>query len=237
MNTERSPFNHASIRKAFSAALDRQFITSYLLVGDIPLRTPLPEKLSFTHETVIDANQIEAKRLFEKGLQETGYTRDTFPKVTLGHFINVSGFTELAEYMQKVWSETFLIPVQLDGREWNPFFEVLQNGAFQIGGCSFDSHCHDPMEFFSRFENKNPFNFSKWTSTRFQENMVRIQRASFFAERKKLFIEAENILMSEMPIIPICTHVHYYIHQKKWTGLKIDPSGCVDFSEVRATNY
>ena len=184
---------------------------------------------------MIDADRTEAKRLFEEGLAETGYTLNTCPKVTLSHFINVPGFTELAEYMQKVWSETFSIPVWLEGMEWNPFFSALQKGAFQIGGCSFDSHCHDPMEFFTRFENKDTFNFSQWISQQFQEKLAHIRLTSSFAERKQLFIEAEDILISEMPIIPICTHVHYYVHPKKWTGLKINPSGCVDFSEVHLT--
>jgi oligopeptide transport system substrate-binding protein len=230
-NTERPPFQNVSLRKAFSYALDRQQIAEHILLGDLPLNTPFPAHLSRAVNPV-QTNLAKAKALFEEGLSQMGYTRNTLPPITLSYFNDVPGFKQLAEYCKEAWEKVFQIPILMEGSEWNVFFSNIQNGQFQIGGYSLSALYLDPIEFLQRFEHKDNVNISKWTSPAFQAKILQIQTATNHQQREHLLREAEEMLLNEMPIIPVCAHAHFYAHDEKWKGLRFDPSGSINFSRA-----
>ncbi|MFZ0565843.1 MAG: peptide ABC transporter substrate-binding protein [Chlamydiales bacterium] len=231
-NTEKTPFHNSKIRQAFSTAVSRQLITNHILAGDIPLYTLFPDGLSRAKEKIVDADPKKARALFEEGLQELGLTRTTFPAITLSYFLHVPGFKPLAEYFQEVWEQAFQIPVSLEGTEWNVYFTLLQKGQFSVGGYTDEARYQDPIEFLQRFEHKDEVNISNWTSPKLNEKILKIRQSTNFEEREHLLKEAEEMVLQAMPIIPICTHVHFYTHSENLKGIKLNPTGAIDFSRA-----
>jgi oligopeptide transport system substrate-binding protein len=230
-NTAISPFHNVSFRQAFSYALDRQKITEHILLGDLPLNTPFPKHISRSGNSV-QTDLEKAKSLFEVGLTQLGYTRQSLPAISLSYFNDVPGFKELAEYCKETWEKVFQIPIAMEGMEWNVFFSYIQTGQFQMGGFSQSALYLVSIEFLQRFVSKNHENLSKWTSPAFQAKINQIQLTTNQQYREHMLQEAEEMLLDEMPMIPVCAHTHFYICDGKWKGLRFDPSGAVNFSRV-----
>ncbi|MFZ0565711.1 MAG: peptide ABC transporter substrate-binding protein [Chlamydiales bacterium] len=221
-NTQHLPFTTPSIRKAFGMAIERLTIVQQHLVGDTPLYTPLPPSFAFCTEFKHDCAQ--AKLLFEKGLKEVGFTRKTFPPLTL-IYSHQPQRKSLAEYLKTVWEETFEIRIHLKRLEWNTFYNHLQQGQFQIGGCYVSSFHNDPIEFLARLDASSPLNFCQWKHPIYQKKMTEAKKTGAYS----LLKEAEEILIDQVPFIPIANRNYKYTHNPRLKGYILNRTGEVDF--------
>lgn len=228
LNTQHPPLSSTSIRQALSLALNRSAINEHMLFGSLPLYTPLPHSLSLCEKSLSDNDLAQAKQLFEKGLKELGFTQATFPPLYLNYF-NTTGFSALAEYLQEAWEKTFGIKVVLEKSEWRVFLSKLETSDFQIAGCTESSLYQDPIELLERFGESNRDNPSNWISIPYQKKIELAQKEPNFGRREQYLKEAEEMLLSEMPFIPISNFIHFYDHHPKLTAYVLDHTGCVDF--------
>lgn len=229
LNTKQPGLSSPYIRKALSLAVNRATITEHILIGGSPVQKPLPEELLSQGKFVKMEDLSEARQYFEKGLNELGYTRETFPPLTIV-FAQQANRKQLAEYLQEAWSRAFDIKVQIQNQEWNTLRNNLSTGGFEICGSFEVAFYKDPMEVLGRFTTLNPGNFSQWIHPEYKEKIGQAISAKSNNERIALMKEAEEILTEEMPFIPICSDKILFSHNPKLKGYAFDYVGAIDFS-------
>jgi oligopeptide transport system substrate-binding protein len=226
LNTQSPALQSRLIRSALSLALDRKKIQKYIL-NDEPLFTPLPTYYSLATQ-VFTEDPEQAQKIFLAGLKAIGLTEKSFPPIKFRYF-NHPTVKLLAQHVQEVWQNTFGIKVELECTDWQTFRTAMQEGDFQIASCYERPFYPDPIDFLERF-GLTFSNYSQWTNETFQEKISLAHLAINDELRNRYMQEAEDILVSEAPVIPISNMVHFYAHDPLLKGYVFDHSGIADFS-------
>ena len=229
LNTQALPLKSKSIRQALSLALDRNQIYQHIL-NDMPLFTPLPISFSLA-TTAFTEDLAKARELFSLGLDELGLTKETCPALQLQYFNLFLTHKALAQYLQVVWQNAFGIKVHLEGIDWHTLRTSLENGTFQIAGSYELPFYPDPLDFLERFD-LNAANYSQWTNPVYQEKLSFANSSADLEKKNRWMQEAEDILVAEVPVIPVSNMVQFYIHHPKLKGYVFDHGGIVDFSHA-----
>lgn len=226
MNTSSAPFNNANIRKAFNLAIHRQEIVENILQGgqQVALRL-VPDKDSFYFQ---DANVEQARSFLQKGLEELGISIKEFPKITLLHSSEVRNHL-ISQAVQYHWKHFLGIEVALELNESKTYYSRIREGKYQIALGSWIADYEDPENFLEVFKyKKSSVNNTGWEN----ESYTSILDAAKFLSTKERIIKlqsCEQILMEEMPIIPLYHFVSLYLKNESLKDVVLSPTGNLDF--------
>ncbi len=230
LNTQSLPLNNAKIRKALSYALDREEIAKEILLGEIPTENLVaPKLLSKEVLPYPNGNLEEAKRLLALGLEELGLSKEELPPLALSHS-DISGQKKLAESIAAQWEKSLGIKVDLSGCEWNIFFSNLVSRQYQIGGCIWFSLFNDAaytLEFFR--DPGSRYNAAAWQNGEYQKLLELADSAQESDERLEYLRSAEDILLDDMPVIPLFMANYRFLIRDNLKGLFFSDLGDVDF--------
>lgn len=236
-NVERFPFNNIHIRKAFVYAINREAITQGLSqMLDEVSTGPVPPVMQQSAQVFFQDNyKFLAKVHFEKGLEELGITKEQFPTITYTFFTSELQ-KKLATILQIYWKDVLGIEVKLQAEEFKTHLASLKGGKFSIAQMSWIAQYHDPMTFLERFTKKDAFrNYSRWENSKYHD-LIETSNTLMGEERDACLLEAETILMSEMPINPLF-HFHLtYVKNPSLRGIAISPLGDIQFHHASFCN-
>lgn len=228
-NTERPPFTNVKIRKAFAYAINRREIADHIgQAGQTPLMGITPITASLRPEGFFADNQPqEAKRLLAEGMQELGITK--MPKIT--YLYNTSDRNRaIAETLQAKWKNVLGVDVKLVNKETKVYLADQEQGNFSITRSSWTADYNDPVNFLQKFVEKySSSNITRWHHPRYAELIRRSCAEPDPEKRKQLLLEAETLLMEEMPLTGIFSDVNAWVQNDKLKGVRIDPLSKIDF--------
>lgn len=231
LNTDVFPLNSIKIRQALSTVINREAISKHVVLGEVPSKSLIPPTMPFSHEEKIykDGDERTAKKLFEEGLAELHLTREEFPILHYS-YCDVPGQKKLAETIQQTWEQTFGIQVELTCSEWNVFFASLGDRQYQIGGCIWFAVFNDPIYFLEFFKEKtHRYNASSWENKYYQQLLDLSDTEPDPTIRLEHLKQAELLILSEMPVIPLYVTNAKYLKSPKVKGLVINNLGQADF--------
>jgi len=230
LNTEHPGLNSVAIRQALSLALDREAVTHHILIGGEASKKPLSRQLlPLLPKLSLKENIQEADRRFARGLQELGLTKETFPPLEIS-YSQQANRKQFAEYLQERWHKILGIEIHLKAEEWTVLRSNLEKGLFTISMAYEGAFYQDPLELLERYATKNPSNFSQWLEPNFEKTILMAKHEKHEVNRMKLLSEAEEMLIDQMPFIPICSDRFLFTHNPELTGYVIDSIGAIDFS-------
>lgn len=211
------------IRQALSLAFDRNKMENHAC------GTPLPYFLSFKNPDYSE-NIPQARELFEKGLKELGLERTSFPVLKL-RYSEHPRMKKMAPYLQQAWESALGIKIELVFSDWNTFRSNLIGGNFELAMCNEVSQSPDPLGILGRFSLAD-MNYAQWTDREFQTLFKQAMTSETLSKRNLLLEAAEQILIADVPVIPIATMVFDYIKNPNLTGYVFDLS-ILDFSYAK----
>ena len=230
-NTNKFPLNNANIRKALALAIDRnKIIHDVMHLDNPPPLGVIPRILKGKkwHPWFQDNDVENARKYFEKGLQELGITKADFPPITLNYAMN-NLWTKVIQAIQQMWSENLGIQVKSEGTDLQIFIRKYYNNEHEIARLGWLMQYNDPVNLLDSFKFKNTQpNYTGW------ENAQYIQHAdasySCNEEKKWEHMEAaEKIFFDEMPSIPLVDVVALYVEQPYVKGVKVNYMFNIDF--------
>lgn len=209
LNNEVKPFNNKKVRKALSMAMDRKTITEHVSQGgQQPAYSIIPPGMpdvsgdfqANTGELFKDNAAEEAKALLAEGLAEEGM--DKLPEFTIVY--NTSeGHKKIAEAVQEMWRKNLDVTVTLENVEFQVKLDREKAGDFQISRAGWVGDYVDPMTFIDLWVTDSTFNDANWSNAEY-DKYVNIAKSSMDQkERMEAMHKAEEILIDEMPIMPI----------------------------------
>ncbi|MFP3387906.1 peptide ABC transporter substrate-binding protein [Brevibacillus sp. SIMBA_040] len=228
-NTEKAPFNNVKIRKAFAYSIDRKsLIDNILQTGQIPATGAVPPSMVLNPNGYFKDNDLEeAKKLLEEGLKEAGLTK--LPAITLSY--NTSeGHKKIAEAIQDQWKKHLGVDVKLENKEWKVYLEDMHNGNFQVGRMGWLGDFNDPINFLELYKEKmGGNNDTRWENPKYKELLNQSALEADPEKRKKILADAEQILMDDMPIMPIYFYTNSWVQNPKVKDIVIGGLGDVDW--------
>ncbi|MGG4460726.1 peptide ABC transporter substrate-binding protein [Brevibacillus porteri] len=228
-NTEKPPFNNVKIRKAFAYGINRQIlIDNVLQANQQPAMAAVPPTMGLnTGGYFKDNDQETAKKLLEEGMKELGISK--LPPIKLSY--NTSeGHKKIAEAIQDQWRQNLGAEVKLENQEWKVYLETMHEGNYQVGRLGWSGDFNDPINFLELFKEKDGGNNdTRWENPKFKELLNQSATESDPEKRKVILREAEQIMMDEMPIMPIYFYTHTWVKNDKVKGIFQDGLGAIDW--------
>jgi oligopeptide transport system substrate-binding protein len=212
-NFQKPPFNNKKLRQAFALAINRTELA--LAFGILSTISPLPPCHSLVQESFLSTFDLEKARvLYREALDELELSPQDFPVIT---FIHLAGLhlNKIGEKIKEYWEIAFGIQCIVNPLEWNILFSKLTEGDFQLGGIAWQSWVNDPIYTLNAFrEARDPTNFAKWENPKYQEILYQAEREIDPQKRQLFYLKAEEILLEEMPVIPIFANIPHALKKK-----------------------
>jgi len=145
-------------------------------------------------------NLPKAKELLTAGLKEVGLTE--LPKLTLlADDGDVS--KKAAEFLKEQWRQNLGIDVQVENVPFKLRLKRASAKDYEIVLSGWGADYNDPMTFLDMWITGGDFNETGWSSPKYDELIKNAQKEPDKKKRMQFMIEAEKLLMDEMPIGPI----------------------------------
>ena len=229
LNTAKAPFDNANVRKAFSLAIDREYVANTIMQGTYsPAYNFMgPGWMDAAGAQFMDnanggelyisedyeANLEEAKRL----LTEAGYPNgEGLPAIT--YSTNDSGYHKpVAEYLQQAWAELG-VDVTVEVVEWASFTPMRRNGEYMAARNGWVGDYSDPSNMLELLYSTNGNNDGKYNNPEFDAAIELSRTTVDEAARFEALHTAEDILMDEAACVPVAYYNDFWLQSEKITG-------------------
>ena len=240
-NTEKEPFNDPKVRKAFSLAIDRNFIvnqvtgqgqepaTAYVPSGVYDakgaegddFRTVGGDYYSINDEDY-EKNIEEAKKLMEEAGYKDG---EGFPQID--YLYNTDeNHKAIAEALQNMWQENLGVQVSLQNQDWNVFLKERKEGNYNIARHGWIADYNDPMSFIDMWLTGGGNNDAQYKNPEFDKFVKAAKATSDPDERMENMHKAEDILIGEDNVVaPLYFYNNSYMMKPNIKGLYYTPLG------------
>jgi len=200
-NVTRPPFDNVKIRQALNMAVDRKKLVEYVTKGGeaVALSFTPPGAAGYTCRTRLTEDVTKAKQL----LAEAGYPDGKgFPKTQL--LYNTSDANvRIAEAVQQMWKTAINIDIELINMEFKVCVAAMDEKNYDIARMSWIGDYVDPNSFLDMWITGRGNNRTGWSNKEYDWLLSEAAQAIDKNTRYELLQQAEQILMTEMPIIPL----------------------------------
>lgn len=239
-NVSVKPLDDIRVRQALSIAVNRrQLVDTVTKAGEIPAVGITPPGLEDAmgddfHQVagnyLIDTERAEAERA-KALLAEAGFDGGKgFPELEI--LYNTSETNELlAAAIQEMWQKTLNIKVKLVNQEFAVFQSSKRLKNFQIARGSWFGDFADPLAMLEIFTSNTPINTTGWKNEGFDLLIEKAKTATGQA-RYELLYKAQEILMTELPIMPLYYYSDVFMVSKKIIGFEKTAMGLWYFGKT-----
>lgn len=215
---DKPPMDNALVRRALSAAIDRQSLIDNVLKGDqLPANTfTCPGMFA---SAAGDPDIAPWALDYEQGLEmakqwmtEAGYPNsEGFPEITL--LYNTSeGHKKIAETIAAMWEQALGVKVRIENQEWAVFLNTISKNTpveemphvWRMGWCA---DYPDANNWLNEVFNPKARNDIRWDNQEFADLMAAAEVSQDPEERKAMYKRAEQILVDEEAAI---APIYYY---------------------------
>jgi oligopeptide transport system substrate-binding protein len=201
LNVTKPPTNDVRVRKALAYAVDRESIAKNITKGQqLPAYslTP-PDVLGYTAKAKMTYDLNMARKL----LTEAGYPNgEGMPPIEL--IYNTSeDHQKIAQAVQQMWKKNLNINVTLQNQEWKVFLDNQKLLNYQVARMAWVGDYVDPNTFLEIFITNGGNNRTGWSNAKYDQMIRAATSAKNREERYELLQQAEQILVDEVPFIPI----------------------------------
>ncbi len=231
LNCNKEEFKDAKVRKAFSLAIDRNYVAGTIMQGTYSaagnfmgpgwIDTDGSQFIEnsnggkpYIDNDKYEANLEEAKKL----MAEAGYPDGKgFPKIT--YTTNDSGYhNAVAEYLQQAWGQ---LGVEMDVNvvEWASFTPMRRNGEYDAARNGWVGDYSDPSNMLDLLYSTNGNNDGKFNNAEYDKAMEESRKTVDPTERSAALHKAEDILMEEAGCIPVAYYNDFWLQSPKIKGM------------------
>jgi oligopeptide transport system substrate-binding protein len=230
-NTLKAPFNSIHVRKAFAIGMHRQSLIEHVLHGNASYASGLvPVFLGLREQEYFqDGDECQAKALIEKALELKEISKEDLSHITLSFLSNEKNY-RICQALQEQWKKAFNIDIQLEAIEGKVYFNRVSQKDFQLALGSWVADFRDPINFLEVFKTKDiGTNNTSWENNEYFTKLEKSYETPSIEERNTLLKECEQILIQEMPIIPIWHGTMHYVKNDSVKNVVVSDCGGIDF--------
>ncbi len=219
INVKKAPLDNPKVRKALALGFDREQIVKYVTrggqkpaqaftppgAGDFHPKPTLPTNLS---------RLAEAKKL----LAEAGYPEGKgLPSIQL--LYNTSdNHKKIAEAIQQMWQKNLGVKIELLNQEWKVFLNSQSTHDFQISRAGWTGDYNDPNTFLDMFVSDSFLNHANYSNPKYDELYKLAAKEIDKKKRLSYFQQMEDLILEELPVIPIYVYTRSLLVSKKIKG-------------------
>jgi oligopeptide transport system substrate-binding protein len=201
INTKRKPLDDVRVRRALALAINRSEITSTALAaGEVPAYSLVPPGIpgyqspTLGKEDVPKAQQLLAEAGFPDG--------KGFPKLEIMYNTDEAHQT-IAQLVRKQWEQNLGLNLDTRNEEWGSYLASVRQMEYWVARRAWVGDYLDPNTFLDMFVTGGENNGTGWSNPEYDGLIAAARAEPDETKRLELLHRAEQILMDEVPIIPM----------------------------------
>ena len=228
-NTKDELFKNVKVRRAFSAALDREDFNETIWFGNNKAATgwvPLTIYVGDNNYREAAGNFIDKlqqevpdpKALLAEGLSELGMD-DKIDNLEVSIILGSTDtwFRTFGEYLQSIFKEVLDVDLKIEQLDWTVFSDRVDKSDYQIGYMAWGSELVEPNAMLLIHADGSPQVGTYWDNEEYNKTVKAAASEVDPEKRLELYIKAESILMDEAPVAPV---VHSMINSYRYDFIK-----------------
>lgn len=224
LNTTREEFSDPRVRNALGMAIDREFITNEILrAGQIPAYSLVPPGVA-NYPGGVRAQwadiPVEQRRVMARDLLiEAGYGPEN--PFRFEYTYRATGDNpRVAPVVQNDWSAIAdWVEPELIVNDTQIHYDNLRAGDYQVADGGWVADYNDPYNFLFLGEFRSvPMNYSRYNNPEYDALVEQANREQDLVARGVMLAQAEQMLIDDMPIIPIDFYVNKNLVSPRVTG-------------------
>jgi oligopeptide transport system substrate-binding protein len=170
---------------------------------------------------------MQAQTLFREGMREQGLKTPFSLRCLVA---DLPKDREVAKAVTSAWEEAFLITIELTRVPPALFLEASTSTSYDLVCTVWHSVAKGSLIALTPLQDAaDPFNFSRWCHTPFSDLIARAERMGPSEDRRQVLQEAEQMLIDEMPIIPLFDGTFRFLDSPSFPQCILSPFGTIDF--------
>ncbi len=236
LNTTDEVMSNVNIRKALALAVDRQALVDNITKGgQLPAMGYVPPtSAGFEEERgyFADADYDAAKEYLATGLEELGMSDPS--ELTINISINTSeAHSTIAQFIQEGWAQNLGINAEIDNTEWQVYLERLDVLDFQVARMGWIADFNDASTFLDMYRTADAGNNDTgWENEEYKALIDQAAAEQDVDVRTDLLLQAEAIMIEEMPVIPLYYYTNLYVVHDHVENMLPDALGNINLKDV-----
>ncbi len=235
-NTQVAPFDNPSVRKAIAHAINKEAIIKSVYYGQAEAADSMLPRLSWAYSNKISSIPYSIKMakqlLADAGLGD-GFSFDIWaPSVQRSYNPNS---LKMAKLIKADLAEVG-IDANIISYEWTTFLRKIEKGEHQSVLIGWNADHPDPDNFFSPLLSCSAMatgrNRAFWCNQQFDQLLAKSLLTNDLTERFNFYHAAQQILVDQVPLIPIAHSKRSLAKLKNVKGDILPPFGGVSFENV-----
>lgn len=223
LNTTRPPLNDKRVRQALSLALNRTVVTDSILKSGEEEAYSLVPPGTGTYTPTAKASEDVAKA--QALLAEAGFPNGQgFPSLSILYNTQEQHKT-IAEAVQNLWKTHLGIQVTLVNQDWKVYLSTVNNLDYDLARAAWIADYNDPMNFLELFLTNGGNNRTGWSNAIYDGLLAQATNETDSTKRNAILQQAEEVLMEEMPVIPVYFYTFRYLQAERVKGFTFNPLG------------
>jgi oligopeptide transport system substrate-binding protein len=209
LNVTNPLLQNKKLRQALNMAIDKQAICDKIVRGGQKPARNLVSTVIDNHDPALgpDFDPVGAKKLYEEACDElraAGQTIDNdHPLVLHLQFNSHEIHSAVAQFIQDQWQRHLGLRIELNALEWGSYLSNMTSLKYEISRAGWVGDYKDPSAFIGLLASDSGQNNTGWANERYDEMLKQARNENDDEKRRKIYHEAEQLLMDEMPIIPL----------------------------------
>ena len=214
-NVTRPPLNDVRVRQALALAIDRpKFIRESTGGYHSPASGLVPPFGGYQASRAVRHDPKKAREF----LAAAGYADGAgFPRLKLLTKDHASSL-RMARSYQAMWETTLGIKVEIEQKEWTEYLTAMNTLQYDLADTGWIGDILDPTTFLGMWIKDGPNNRTGWAHNEFEELLARANRMRDRGERYRVLQGCEEILLDELPVIPVFWYATAYLLSDKVRG-------------------
>jgi oligopeptide transport system substrate-binding protein len=225
LNIEKKPLNNLDVRKALHLAIDREaLVTQVTKSGELAALSLTPDLLSnYQAPKAPGFNPAKAAyHLNKAGFCALGYQNPKckpFPAMSI-LYNRDERHKAVLQAVIGMWKHYLGIQtISLRSREWKNYLQEQRQSQYEISRSGWIADYPDAVSFIELFMKGGSNNSTGWANTKYEE-LVQASRFEINPEtRAKALQAAEEILLNDLPILPLYYFTTPFLLSPKVGGL------------------
>lgn len=206
LNVSDKYLQNLNLRKALSLAINREILTEKVLkTGQQPAYHIIPRNLLGQSISVSQNTNEERIKLAKDFLKKSSINIHDFKIEIL--YNNSENQRKVAIAIAAMWRQTLGIRAKLLNQEWKVFVQSRKSKDRQAFRSGWIADFADALSFLELFTTNSRFNFYHYQNKNYDKIVESISKESELQCKNLLIEQAENILLQDMPVIPL----YYYV--------------------------
>lgn len=230
---KKAPFlANKNIRQALTMAINgKANVDTVLKNGSVPSTGFVPAGTAdgnnedfrkVAGDTQPKYDPAKAKELLQKGLQELGLSQLPKFKVMAD---DTDGAKKTLEFILAQWKQNLGVEAEAEPITHALRVDRQNKKDYQVVIALWGADYNDPMTFLEMWTSNSTFNTTDWSNTEYDALIKKASEEKDPAARSKTLVDAEKLLMDEMPVGPLYFRSKVYAKQPKVEGIVLPSFG------------